>query len=128
MNASTNSTQKDKCETDLKTQIKKLQRLRDQIKTWISSSEIKDKNQLLETRKLIETVRFRRGCSPVRGRLDQGDGGRRCSGGGVIRDGVSGGCFNILPVILRLLSSLPAHLPIPSACSKWSASRRSRRK
>lgn len=70
MNASTNSTQKDKCETDLKTQIKKLQRLRDQIKTWISSSEIKDKNQLLETRKLIETVRFRRGCSPVRGRLD----------------------------------------------------------
>lgn len=57
MNASTNTTQKDKCETDLKTQIKKLQRLRDQIKTWISSSEIKDKNPLLETRKLIETVR-----------------------------------------------------------------------
>lgn len=57
MNASTNATQKDKCETDLKTQIKKLQRLRDQIKTWISSSEIKDKNPLLENRKLIETVR-----------------------------------------------------------------------
>lgn len=56
MNASTNATQKEKCETDLKTQIKKLQRLRDQIKTWISSSEIKDKNSLTETRKLIETV------------------------------------------------------------------------
>ncbi|CED84888.1 CCR4-NOT transcriptional regulation complex, NOT5 subunit [Phaffia rhodozyma] len=55
MNASTNATQKEKCETDLKTQIKKLQRLRDQIKTWISSSEIKDKNSLTETRKLIET-------------------------------------------------------------------------
>jgi CCR4-NOT transcription complex subunit 3 len=80
MNASTNSTQKDKCETDLKTQIKKLQRLRDQIKTWISSSEIKDKNQLLETRKLIETVRslahlwFRRsssGLGPVGGPVTQ---------------------------------------------------------
>lgn len=48
--------QKEKCETDLKTQIKKLQRLRDQIKTWIASSEIKDKEQLTDTRKLIETV------------------------------------------------------------------------
>lgn len=48
--------QKEKCETDLKTQIKKLQRLRDQIKTWIASSEIKDKEPLTETRKLIETV------------------------------------------------------------------------
>jgi CCR4-NOT transcription complex subunit 3 len=31
------------------------QRLRDQIKTWVASSEIKDKRQLLENRKLIET-------------------------------------------------------------------------
>ncbi len=34
MQASTNQTQKEKLETDLKTQIKKLQRMRDQIKTW----------------------------------------------------------------------------------------------
>jgi CCR4-NOT transcription complex subunit 3 len=32
-----------------------VQRLRDQIKTWVASSEIKDKRQLLENRKLIET-------------------------------------------------------------------------
>lgn len=32
------------------------QRLRDQIKTWLASNEIKDKRQLLENRRLIETV------------------------------------------------------------------------
>ena len=56
MQASTNQTQKEKQETDLKTQIKKLQRLRDQIKTWVASNDIKDKSALLENRKLIETV------------------------------------------------------------------------
>eukprot|EP01033_Poteriospumella_lacustris_P007186 gene7186-5174_t len=45
---------KEKFESDLKKEIKKLQRLRDQIKTWISSNEIKDKSQLLEARKTIE--------------------------------------------------------------------------
>ncbi|KAH7888032.1 Not1 N-terminal domain, CCR4-Not complex component-domain-containing protein [Phlebopus sp. FC_14] len=55
MQASTNQTQKEKLETDLKTQIKKLQRLRDQIKTWVASNDIKDKSVLLENRKLIET-------------------------------------------------------------------------
>ncbi|CUA73824.1 General negative regulator of transcription subunit 3 [Schizosaccharomyces pombe 972h-] [Rhizoctonia solani] len=55
MQASTNQTQKEKLETDLKTQIKKLQRLRDQIKTWVASNEIKDKTLLLDNRKLIET-------------------------------------------------------------------------
>ncbi|KAF9268231.1 hypothetical protein L218DRAFT_1073562 [Marasmius fiardii PR-910] len=55
MQASTNQTQKEKLELDLKTQIKKLQRLRDQIKTWLASNDIKDKSQLLENRKLIET-------------------------------------------------------------------------
>ncbi|KAI0034414.1 Not1 N-terminal domain, CCR4-Not complex component-domain-containing protein [Vararia minispora EC-137] len=55
MQASTNQTQKEKLETDLKTQIKKLQRLRDQIKTWVASNDIKDKSQLLENRRLIET-------------------------------------------------------------------------
>ena len=56
MQASTNQTQKEKQETDLKTQIKKLQRLRDQIKTWVASNDIKDKTQLLDNRRLIETV------------------------------------------------------------------------
>ena len=56
MQGSTNQTQKEKLETDLKTQIKKLQRLRDQIKTWVASNDIKDKSALLDNRKLIETV------------------------------------------------------------------------
>lgn len=52
----TNSNQKEKYEADLKKEIKKLQRLRDQIKSWIASAEIKDKSSLLENRRLIETV------------------------------------------------------------------------
>ncbi|TXT08764.1 hypothetical protein VHUM_02892 [Vanrija humicola] len=55
LNHASNSTQKDKLETDLKTQIKKLQRMRDQIKVWLGSSDIKDKSALLDNRKLIET-------------------------------------------------------------------------
>ena len=47
--------QKEKYEMDLKKEIKKLQRLRDQIKTWIGSSDVKDKDDLIEARKLIET-------------------------------------------------------------------------
>ena len=46
----------EKYEEDLKKEIKKLQRLRDQIKTWLASGEIKDKSSLMENRKLIETV------------------------------------------------------------------------
>ena len=46
---------KEKYEGDLKKEIKKLQRLRDQIKTWIGSNDIKDKNALVESRKLIES-------------------------------------------------------------------------
>ena len=53
-----NSNQKEKYEEDLKKEIKKLQRLRDQIKTWIASAEIKDKSVLVEKRKLIEAVSF----------------------------------------------------------------------
>ncbi|CAF1424164.1 unnamed protein product [Adineta steineri] len=49
-----NHNQKDKYESDLKKEIKKLQRLRDQIKAWMSSTEIKDKKQLQEARKNIE--------------------------------------------------------------------------
>uniref|UniRef100_A0A336LF05 CCR4-NOT transcription complex subunit 3 n=1 Tax=Culicoides sonorensis TaxID=179676 RepID=A0A336LF05_CULSO len=51
----TNSNQKEKYEGDLKKEIKKLQRLREQIKSWIASAEIKDKSALLENRRLIET-------------------------------------------------------------------------
>ncbi|CAH1155626.1 unnamed protein product [Phaedon cochleariae] len=50
-----NSNQKEKYEADLKKEIKKLQRLRDQIKSWIASAEIKDKSVLMDNRKLIET-------------------------------------------------------------------------
>lgn len=53
---STNAAQKEKLEDNLKREIKKLQRLRDQIKTWAASNDIKDKGPLLEHRKLIETV------------------------------------------------------------------------
>lgn len=52
-----NPSQKEKLEDALKKEIKKLQRSRDQIKTWATMSEIKDKKPLLEQRKLIETVR-----------------------------------------------------------------------
>lgn len=52
----TNANQKEKYEADLKKEIKKLQRLRDQIKSWIASGEIKDKSVLMENRKLIEQV------------------------------------------------------------------------
>lgn len=47
--------QKEKYEVELKKEIKKLQRLRDQIKSWISGTEVKDKDGLLEYRRLIET-------------------------------------------------------------------------
>jgi len=55
VHTATNSNQKEKYEADLKKEIKKLQRLRDQIKTWMASNEIKDKRILQENRKLIET-------------------------------------------------------------------------
>lgn len=54
----TNQSQKEKFEGDLKKEIKKLQRYRDQIKTWASSNDIKDKKSLQESRKLIETVGY----------------------------------------------------------------------
>ncbi|RKF75993.1 CCR4-NOT transcription complex subunit 3 [Golovinomyces cichoracearum] len=52
---STNAAQKEKLEDNLKREIKKLQRLRDQIKTWAASNDIKNKGPLLDNRKLIET-------------------------------------------------------------------------
>lgn len=53
-----NASQKEKLEDSLKREIKKLQRHRDQIKTWAANSEIKDKKPLLDERKKIETVRI----------------------------------------------------------------------
>lgn len=35
--------QKEKYEADLKKEIKKLQRLRDQVKSWVNSGEVKEK-------------------------------------------------------------------------------------
>lgn len=55
LNTTSTPNQKEKVETDLKKEIKKLQRLRDQIKGWQQLSEIKDKNALNEARKAIET-------------------------------------------------------------------------
>jgi CCR4-NOT transcription complex subunit 3 len=43
---------KEKYESDLKKEIKKLQRLRDQIKTWQSSNDIKDKSNLIDAKKV----------------------------------------------------------------------------
>ncbi|TDH64729.1 hypothetical protein CCR75_001376 [Bremia lactucae] len=52
--AATAQNQKEKHEADLKKEIKKLQRFRDQIKTWIGNSDVKDKRPLVDARKLIE--------------------------------------------------------------------------
>jgi CCR4-NOT transcriptional regulation complex NOT5 subunit len=41
---------------ELKKEIKKLQRLREQIRAWISGNEVKDKKALEDKRKVIETV------------------------------------------------------------------------
>ena len=49
-----NPSQKDKLESDLKREVKKLQRLREQIKSWQSSPDIKDKDTLLEHRRRVE--------------------------------------------------------------------------
>ncbi|RKP15022.1 Not1 N-terminal domain, CCR4-Not complex component-domain-containing protein [Piptocephalis cylindrospora] len=54
MHTTTNPSQKEKLEGESKREIKKLQRLRDQIKTWQTSNEIKDKNLLNQYRRRIE--------------------------------------------------------------------------
>lgn len=66
LDSSNNPAQKEKLEDNLKKEIKKLQRYRDQLKSWAAGNEIKDKGPLLEQRKLIETVR------------DHGDGSWQC--------------------------------------------------
>jgi CCR4-NOT transcription complex subunit 3 len=54
--AAEQQTLKEKYESDLKKEIKKLQRLRDQIKTWISSADVKDKVPLQESRKVNSPI------------------------------------------------------------------------
>lgn len=53
---STNPSQRDKLESDLKREIKKLQKLREQIKVWQTQNEVKDKDKLLDYRRLVETA------------------------------------------------------------------------
>ena len=54
LDSSENRTQTEKIELDLKKEIKKLQRYRDNIKTWAASNEIKDKKPLMDHRRAIE--------------------------------------------------------------------------
>ncbi|CCD22663.1 CCR4-NOT core subunit NOT5 NDAI_0A05080 [Naumovozyma dairenensis CBS 421] len=50
-----NSSYREKLEADLKREIKKLQKHREQIKTWLSKDDVKDKTSILmENRRLIE--------------------------------------------------------------------------
>jgi len=49
-----NINQRDKHEANLKTEIKKLQRFREQIKTWHANNDIKDKTALADARSNIE--------------------------------------------------------------------------
>lgn len=51
-----NTSHREKLESDLKREIKKLQKHRDQIKTWLSKEDVKDKQDvLMENRRLIES-------------------------------------------------------------------------
>lgn len=55
VHSASNSNLKEKYEGDLKKEIKKLQRLRDQIKTWLAGSEVKTQRSVLtDNRRLIE--------------------------------------------------------------------------
>ncbi|VDD90697.1 unnamed protein product [Enterobius vermicularis] len=54
MQEANSENQREKFQEDLKKEIKKLQRLRDQIKGWQNSSDIKDKDKLTSYRKVIE--------------------------------------------------------------------------
>ena len=55
--AATQQSLKEKYESDLKKEIKKLQRLRDQIKTWQGSNDIKDKTNLNDAKK-VSTLHY----------------------------------------------------------------------
>lgn len=54
LTTSESQAQKEKLESDLKKEIKKLQRQREQIKSWLGGNDVKDKKPLLEYRRKIE--------------------------------------------------------------------------
>eukprot|EP00756_Hemistasia_phaeocysticola_P011352 Hpha_TRINITY_DN15110_c4_g4::TRINITY_DN15110_c4_g4_i1::g.127169::m.127169/K12580/CNOT3, NOT3; CCR4-NOT transcription complex subunit 3 len=54
LHAASQANLKERFQSDLKTEIKKLQRLRDQIKTWQGMPEIRDKRAIDEARRNIE--------------------------------------------------------------------------
>eukprot|EP01063_Lacrimia_lanifica_P005193 TRINITY_DN12998_c1_g2_i1.p1 TRINITY_DN12998_c1_g2~~TRINITY_DN12998_c1_g2_i1.p1 ORF type:complete len:630 (+),score=276.27 TRINITY_DN12998_c1_g2_i1:87-1892(+) len=54
LHSSSAANQKDKFQGELKTEIKKLQRMRDQIKTWQANSDVRDKRAIDEARRQIE--------------------------------------------------------------------------
>jgi len=56
ISAAPSQNQKEKHENDLKREIKKLQRLREQIKVWIGQNDIKNKEPLVDSRQKIEKV------------------------------------------------------------------------
>lgn len=45
-------TLREKYETELKKEIKKLQKLRDQVKSWVSKGEVRQKQPLIEAREV----------------------------------------------------------------------------
>lgn len=56
LSACSNASQREKIELEMKKEIKKLQRYRDQIKGWLLNSDIKEKTALWESRQLVEVV------------------------------------------------------------------------
>jgi hypothetical protein len=107
--------QKEKHENDLKREIKKLQRLREQIKLWIGTNEVKNKDPLIETRKKIELVCFLfLECFLVMSSLSLS----------FVFFSVFLLCFSLIGLVLWLecrVMSLPSYF---SRARKWSDSRR----
>jgi CCR4-NOT transcription complex subunit 3 len=56
----TTPTQREKFEVELKKEIKKLQRLREQVRAWITGNDFKDKTIFQEYRRKIEIVKKKR--------------------------------------------------------------------
>lgn len=48
--------QKEKYEQEMKKEIKKLQKVREQLKVYMNNSEVKDKSKLAEQKRRIENV------------------------------------------------------------------------
>lgn len=54
MTTTENQNSRDKYESNLKTELKKLQKYREQIKAWIGNSDVKDTSELMEAKRDIE--------------------------------------------------------------------------